>query len=633
MIDNPIRRGQLIAPFGVGAMVIDKRGTAMVTAALDYWYRRERGGDPSPEALEEFRVHEWRLERRLGVSHFRLPPDWREAKPGQGHDVPNAYLSVPFLKFPTWYSCRKCGQMAQSKPTDRQVPECLGCKARGWKGRMVQVPIVAVCRAGHLMEFPWREWVHRRLNPSCEAPLRLVSRGGATLSAKWVECTSPQCKVRRHLGGVTTTYPSGETAVTNTLTEDESLFLCSGERAWVGNELEPEACGMPIQGSLRSALNVYYADVQSAIFLPVGSGSVPDELIAAIEDKVKDHLDTLDGLGLDQATVESRIVDKLVKGMPTLEQKYGRDVLVKAARQILQPGGEGGGAEEQFEDETIFRHEEALALQSQRSGKDLLTRVQPLEDYGRLAPYLAGVTLAEKIKETRVLNGFTRVDPPSGEELGDRQRLLWLQSPAPEQNWLPAQVVYGEGIYLALYEEKLQEWERRPSVEARVGRLMERAVGSRTAVSARMMLLHTLSHLLMNQLTFSCGYSSATLRERLYASSEERTRMAGLLIYTAEGDSDGTLGGLVRMGKGVTFTGMFEQAIMNASWCSADPVCMEAGDHGGQGPGSMNLAACHSCALVPETACEAFNRYLDRALVVGTPEHPELGFFANLLPR
>jgi hypothetical protein len=65
-------------------------------------------------------------------------------------------------------------------------------------------------------------------------------------------------------------------------------------------------------------------------------------------------------------------------------------------------------------------------------------------------------------------------------------------------------------------------------------------------------------------------------------------------------------------------------------WCSADPVCMEIGTKWGQGPDSCNLAACHNCALVPETACEEFNRFLDRGLVVGELSDRSLGFFHGL---
>ncbi len=142
----------------------------------------------------------------------------------------------------------------------------------------------------------------------------------------------------------------------------------------------------------------------------------------------------------------------------------------------------------------------------------------------------------------------------------------------------------------------------------------------------RLVLLHTLAHLLINQLTYECGYSSASLRERLYV-SPGGDGMNGLLIYTAAGDSEGTLGGLVRMGQPERFEEILRNAITNARWCSSDPVCM---DSHGQGPDSCNLAACHSCALLPETACEEFNRFLDRGLVAGTRDNPGLGFFSSL---
>jgi len=139
--------------------------------------------------------------------------------------------------------------------------------------------------------------------------------------------------------------------------------------------------------------------------------------------------------------------------------------------------------------------------------------------------------------------------------------------------------------------------------------------------------MHTLAHILMNRLVFECGYGSASLRERLYISDNPKAPMAGMLIYTAAGDSEGTMGGLVRMGKPGYLEPMVRRALEAAQWCSADPVCMEMGNSGGQGPDSCNLAACHNCALVPETACEEFNRFLDRALVVGDMVNPSIGYF------
>jgi hypothetical protein len=148
-------------------------------------------------------------------------------------------------------------------------------------------------------------------------------------------------------------------------------------------------------------------------------------------------------------------------------------------------------------------------------------------------------------------------------------------------------------------------------------------------LSPRFVLIHTLAHLMINELVFACGYSSASLRERLYVSEAANRQMAGFLLYTAAGDSEGTMGGLVRMARPDNLRSVFASALSNARWCSTDPVCMDAGEKG-QGPDSCNLAACHGCALLPETSCEEFNRFLDRGLVIGTFTDPTLGYFAGL---
>ena len=100
--------------------------------------------------------------------------------------------------------------------------------------------------------------------------------------------------------------------------------------------------------------------------------------------------------------------------------------------------------------------------------------------------------------------------------------------------------------------------------------------------------------------------------------------MQGILIYTASGDSEGTLGGLVRQGEPDRLRATIRRALDRARWCSSDPICIESP---GQGSDNANLAACHGCTLLPETSCETGNRHLDRGLLVGTPEDPSIGFF------
>jgi hypothetical protein len=120
MPKGPIRRAQLIAPFGVGAMVMVTDGTSLITAGLDHWYEREDGSEADDKS--EFRVDEWRLAQSLGVEHFRLPPDFR--KPNKGDGVLNAYLTLPFLRFPQWHFCSACDRLEKFHLIARGKVKC-----------------------------------------------------------------------------------------------------------------------------------------------------------------------------------------------------------------------------------------------------------------------------------------------------------------------------------------------------------------------------------------------------------------------------------------------------------------------------------------------------------------------------
>ena len=127
-------------------------------------------------------------------------------------------------------------------------------------------------------------------------------------------------------------------------------------------------------------------------------------------------------------------------------------------------------------------------------------------------------------------------------------------------------------------------------------------------------MIHTLAHLLVKRLSFEAGYGASSIRERIYSAPHDGDHpMAGVLLYTAAGDADGTLGGLVGLGRPGNLERIFAGALEDARWCGSDPVCVESA---GQGPDSLNLAACHACALVPETSCELQNRVLDRCAVL-----------------
>jgi hypothetical protein len=632
MPSGPVRRAQLIAPFGTGAMSVVRDGTSLVTAGLDHWFERETGGHDNVD-IDEFRIKEWRLERQLRVDHFRLPPDYRQKR--QYESAANTYLTVPFLRFPRWHVCPWCKRLHLMPLTVRGRIKCSDCASKKKNRYLVQVPFVAMCDEGHLQDFPWREWVHYSANPSCDRPLRLSATGGASLASQIVRC---DCGKQRPLSGITEASPDGQrTYLSSNLTGGEE-YRCRGRTPWLGTD-EDASCPRPLRGSLRSASNVYYAVTRSAIYIPRGGASAPPPLVTLLgeDPRISSLIDLLAGAG-QPVTPE------------LLRRQYPEPLVPYSAKQIEaalnivlgaqeQESAEGTPELEEDDLETSFRRPEFEVLRTSTQEDELLVELADSFAYkNEVARYFSRIALVHKLRETRALSGFARVFPENEQSLEQQKAFLWRRIPPRKEEWLPAYTVYGEGIYLELDESLLQAWERRAEVQARVRLLLIRYQRVREArklherpLDARFILLHTLAHLLMNRLTFECGYSSAALRERLYVSADERAPMAGILIYTAAGDAEGTMGGLVRMGKPGYLEPAIRRAMESAQWCSADPVCMEMGRSGGQGPDGCNLAACHNCGLVPETACEQFNRFLDRGVIVGDLDDRELGFFCGLV--
>jgi hypothetical protein len=259
---------------------------------------------------------------------------------------------------------------------------------------------------------------------------------------------------------------------------------------------------------------------------------------------------------------------------------------------------------------------------------NLLIRSNEMASYNRrINGFLDRVSLLHKLRETRVFMGFTRINPPGAE-----RRIGWNLIASRRKRWLPATVVRGEGIFIKFQQKKISDWlashgkhheDRLSSINQFTGDEQEAGRQPFTATPS-FVLLHTFAHLLINELVYECGYGSSSIRERIYSSDEDGGAMNGLLIYTAAGDSDGSMGGLVEMGAPGKLEKIIAGALERARWCSSDPVCIESA---GQGPGTCNLAACHSCALLPETSCEHMNRFLDRGVIVGTLDDPLSGFF------
>ena len=603
MARKSIRRSQAVVPFGVGAMV-DFPGECLMSAGLDVW-------PVEPQCT----IRDDRLARRLGVEYFRAPPPSPQAQ------QLGAYL--PFVRFPLWHFCPRCRALSPTRWNETGVPRCASqltprfggkpClsipEKRRW--RMVPVRFVVACPKGHIDDFPWIRWAHGRPGQSlaevqeCKSPLlRLNYTGKTGLMGLLVKCEACDARARSLMGSA----------------GPESLkgLACAGQRPWLGPAAN-EVCDQMPRSLQRGGSNIYFAKIASSILIPPFTTPLRD-----IIDDERNWSFLTSGMAADGGIDDARI--------RMLADLRGLDYV--ALEQIVEHKLSGAGVDEAGVSEEEYRNSEYRALMGPSGNPEdaFVLSPQAIDRYSPIIQqYFEKIVLVEKLAETRALTGFARITPPPYREFdrGDQSQLS-LQP----QSWLPALRVHGEGMFLTLQRSVIRSWAtervlRRTEVITESHRRMAIELDRRPrALPPAFFLLHTLAHVLIRRLSFECGYGSSALRERIYCHEGGDREMAGILIYTAAGDCEGTMGGLVQQGKPGRFEGILRGAIHDTLWCSSDPLCIES--HG-QGIDSLNLAACHACALLPETSCEEGNRLLDRGILIGTSEEPELGFFTNLV--
>ena len=255
-----------------------------------------------------------------------------------------------------------------------------------------------------------------------------------------------------------------------------------------------------------------------------------------------------------------------------------------------------------------YRYQEYQILE-EGSKQDIDCQPQDMSAYGAVVQqWLSSISLVYSMTETRALKGFSRIKP--GEHLVEieGQHQDEKQSKMIKRSWLPAYEVCGEGIFVAINQHKLAEIRKSYDLSDYISQHKE--TPKEVELSEELFIVHSLSHGLIQALSYKAGYSQSSLQERLYVSREHG--MAGVLIYTAEGDQDGTLGGLVELGRSEFFNEAFGYMLEMARWCSEDPLCTLSGEKNG----SPNKAACHGCLFLPETSCELFNHFLDRTPLI-----------------
>ncbi|WP_235671108.1 DUF1998 domain-containing protein [Tomitella fengzijianii] len=588
-----VRQSQVVTTYGVGSMVAVE-SESFIVGGIDTW-------DDTGSADE---VYEQRLARILGVRGFRLPPA-PDPERGRG--------GVTVFRFPEFYSCPECFALQRHRefnpPPGKSV--CSECNED-----LIPSRFVLACENGHIEDFPYWKWVHRgveRESGFCKGELRLRTAGAsASLRSVIVECS---CGVP----------PVSMEGAFRTGSLRDLGIRCEGRRPWL-ERAQPELCDKQPRTMQRGSSSAWHPVIHTALSIPPWGEGVYAlvercKLVGKSEEYIRTYLEDRPALLSQVDTTVQGVID-VARAFDDEEGPAGADAVPTGPRSRL-------------------REDEYVALVRGRS-ESRIAEWQPFvceppagDPSAIEALGLVDTMLVKRLREVRVMASFTRGQPPEEGEEELRHAQLSLRD---DIDWLPAMEVIGEGVFLRLDERRLTAWESEPSVVRRAEHvrtehervLRERAkpVKGRKAtrpaeshVTARLLLLHTLAHAVINEWSLDAGYPASALRERIYSGPD----MAGILIYTATSDSAGSLGGIIAHGEPENLSRTLRSALARAQWCSNDPLCMESQASGSD---SLNKAACHACVLLPETSCESLNSFLDRAMIVGDHAGDVRGYFS-----
>jgi len=606
-----LRPSQLIFTFGIGSL-IDLPNMSALVMGLDDWDTRYC------KEIEEERLVA-AIQKRLGAQMTRLylPPIKLDS---MERDPTAPAVGVPVAPFPRWLRCSLCDTLATVESgvfklvqdpyrPDKTEYVHQGClKSQGSRAPSARsVRFLLACREGHLTDFPWLNFVHKG-NVPCRPATLTLREFGASGDASDIVVKCHSCGSERRMADAF---------------DPDAQVACSGHHPHL--RLLESGCKEQAKAILLGSSNSWFPTALSALSVP----RAVDKLSKLIEEQWAELKDTDD---IDEFRLLRKKLQKFQSLIPLFTEF--KDEAIWTAVEAKRAGAIKGKAPADD-----LKLPEWLAFSQPGSAAEnrdfKLKQVAPPLGFESL---MENTVLVERVREVRALMGFTRIE--SNADFAEATvlkdgRLTNLSRASPK--WLPASEVRGEGIFIRLREEAVLAWEAKPAVQQLAQEFLASHKAWRTLrklqppeegfPGIRLVLLHSLSHALMRQIVLDCGYTSASVRERLYSRlpDEDGGPMVGILLYTAAPDSEGTLGGLVELGDPLTLGRHLSQALESIRLCASDPLCSE---HRPETLGrGIQGACCHACQFAPETSCERGNRYLDRSVLVNTFSARGTAFF------
>lgn len=615
-------RSKHISNYGGVGSLIETTDNSIIIETFDEW-----GYNELNETLTHYIIKDDRLLQRLksrfpNLKHLVAIPTERDSFL---HKVrPTASY------FPKWFYCTRCNHFAHydewkkrwkasgKKEATFYPPKCNNRDCKG--NHLEQIRFVLTCSNGHIHDLPWDFWNNRlpsdrsqqndeeneNKNEKSNGPqldfskrccdsqdlIYKISRENTELSGIWVECKN--CKKKANLKGIFNFEQ-----------------LCLGKKYWLkpdNGKFHEENCSAKTSVKLKTSNSVYYANSLSSLFIP--------ELQNPLSSEIR--------LDIDNMVESGQFTPEQIVQLVSIQKKIDKELI----QQYLETG------DIKYIPDNLYRETEYKYFLEKEQPDNKQIKFCVIDCSEEINGFSKLVKI-DKLKKITVQTSFTRNEPIDVDSIlqnqSDYEYAVQRQSVSKnnfETKTLPALESYGEGILFVLDEQKLKQWEQQQEVVERTEKIKSNAQNAdwkshqiiAKTLTPKKVLIHTLSHLLMRELEYVCGYPVSSLSERLYVSET----MNGFLISAFDG-TEGYMGGLSNLCNDLkNLNKIVKSAILRATDCSSDPICIESE---GQGVGQLNLAACHSCTLTPETTCELSNLYLDRKLIVSK----EYGFLNSTI--
>ena len=573
-----IRKTQLITTFGIGSIVDFKDDTVVIAAADDWGYNPNDNDE-----IEKRKLFNENLSVITGAKYFLMPRVTKSTNSfSQGKNI-SSYI------FPEKLHCSRCGNIYDFKELDtKKRHECPKCHNNLNASRFI-----VVCSNGHMDDFPYNWWVHSGKecisgNKSPRIKMRNIYNR-TDIDSLILECD--ECKTTRSMS---------QAFAENALSE----YKCTCKHPHFKDPFAKAkyGCNEKMHTRLRSASGVYFPITKSALLIPPWSKKVVQYI----------HKNYNIIKKLDESEIAETIRDMLKDDQITDAEVMRSWNVVKIELQV----GQGRTELSILEDEYAV-----LSNDENQNEENFSSYSSDIPD--KYSAFFEQIAVVDRLTVTQAFTGFTRISR------SENNKVAISQYPC---EWLPAVELKGEGIFIRFNEDKIAQWRNANSSHYKT---MEKAMNDGhflfNAFSETYVLLHTFAHLFIREISNICGYSAASIREKIYSEvndAKNEVKMCGILIYVSSSDSDSSLGGLISIANNKElFEKIMDNMLERASWCSADPLCISSMH---QGYKNLNYASCHDCTLLPETSCERFNVFLDRASIVGLPNNPNLGFFKKI---